>query len=96
MRGDNNKKLGDIVRKLMANPKLSKRLDKLDALDAWEDIIGSSLIKYIADQKIYNGVLYVKLKSAIVRNELSYRKSEFIEEINKKTGKNLISDIVFR
>ena len=96
MRGDNNKKLGDIVRKLMANPKLSKRLDKLDALDAWEDIIGSSLIKYIADQKIYNGVLYVKLKSAIVRNELSYRKSEFIEEINQKTGKDLISDIVFR
>ena len=96
MRGDNNKKLGDIVRKLMANPKLSKRLDKLDALDAWEDIIGSSLIKYIADQKIYNGILYVKLKSAVVRNELSYRKSEFIEEINQKTGKDLISDIVFR
>ena len=96
MRGDNSKKLGDIVRKLMANPKLSKRLDNLDALDAWEDIIGSSLLKYISDQKIYKGVLYVKLKSAVVRNELSYRKSEFIEEINQKTGKNLITDIVFK
>ena len=30
MRGDNNKKLGDIIRKLMANPKLSKRL-RIDA-----------------------------------------------------------------
>ena len=96
MRGDNNKKLGDIIRKLMANPKLSKRLDKLDALDVWEDIIGSSLLKYIADQKIYKGVLYVKFNSAVVRNELSYRKSGFIEEINQKIGRDLITDIVFR
>ncbi|KRO62480.1 MAG: hypothetical protein ABR80_04235 [Cryomorphaceae bacterium BACL11 MAG-121015-bin20] len=78
MRGNNNRKVGDIIRKLMKNPKLAEKLDKLNALDAWEEIIGAPISKYITDQKIFKGILYVKLKSAVVRNELSYKKSDFI------------------
>lgn len=96
MRGNNNRKVGDIIRKLMKNPKLAEKLDKLNALDAWEEIIGVPISKYITDQKIYKGILYVKLKSAVVRNELSYKKSNFITQINQKVGKKLITDIVLK
>ena len=96
MRGNNNRKVGDIIRKLMKNPKLAEKLDKLNALDAWEEIIGAPISKYITDQKIYKGILYVKLKSAVVRNELSYKKSDFITQINQKVGKKLITDIVLK
>ena len=96
MRGNNNRKLGDIIRKLMKNPKLAEKLDRLDAIEAWEEIIGAPLCKYITAQKISKGILYVKLKSAVVRNELSYKKSEFISQINKRIGKKLITDIVLK
>lgn len=96
MRGNNNRKVGDIIRKLMKNPKLAEKLDKLNALDAWEEIIGAPISKYITDQKIFKGILYVKLKSAVVRNELSYKKSDFISQINQKVGKKLITDIVLK
>ena len=96
MRGNNNRKVGDIIRKLMKNPKLEEKLDKLNALDAWEEIIGAPISKYITDQKIYKGILYVKIKSAVVRNELSYKKSDFISQINQKVGKKLITDIVLK
>ena len=49
MRGDNNRKVGDIIRKLMKNPKLSEKLDKLEAIDAWNEVIGKQLSKYITD-----------------------------------------------
>ena len=96
MRGNNNRKVGDIIRKLMKNPKLAEKLDMLNALDAWEEIIGAPISKYITDQKIYKGILYVKLKSAVVRNELSYKKSDFISQINQKVGRKLITDIVLK
>ncbi len=96
MRGNNNQKFGDIVKKLMKNPKISHRLEKLNALDIWQDIIGVQLCKYITDQKIHKDTLYVKIKSSVVRNELSYKKSDFIKQINKRMGKNLINDIVLR
>ena len=96
MKGDNNRKVGDIIRKLMKNPKLETKLDNLDAIAAWEEIIGLPLCKYIASQRVYKGVLYAKIKSSVARNELSYKKSEFITQINNKIGKKLITDIVLQ
>ena len=96
MKGNNNQRLGDVIRKLMKHPKLADKLDGLDALDAWKKIIGKQLCKYITEQKISKGVLYVKLKSAVVRNELSYERSDFIQQINQRIGKKLISDIVLK
>ena len=96
MRGNNNRVIGDIIKKLMKNPKLAGKLDELDALQAWDEIIGKQICKYVADQKIYKGTLYVKLKSAVVRNELSYKKSEFISQINNRLGKKLLNNIVLK
>ena len=96
MRGNNNRVIGDIIRKLMKNPKLAGKLDELDALQAWDEIIGKQICKYVADQKIYKGTLYVKLKSAVVRNELSYKKSEFISQINNRLGKKLLNNIILK
>ena len=96
MRGNNNRKVGDIIRKLMKNPKLSAKLDELDALDAWEEILGKDLLKFVVEQKLYKGKLYVKLKSAPLRNELSYKKSELIKQINQKIGKEIIKEIILQ
>ena len=83
MRGKNIHNVGDVIKKLMKNPKLAAKLDGLDVLAIWNDLIGDALTKYIVDQKIYKGVLYVKLKSAPMRNELSYKKTELQQEINE-------------
>ena len=96
MRGKNTHNVGDIIRKLMKNPKLEGKLDELDALAIWDDLIGDALIKYIVSQKIYKGILRVKLKSAPMRNELSYKKTELKEQINKRLGKPFLKDIILK
>ena len=96
MRGKNTHNVGDIIKKLMKNPKLSVKLDELDALAIWDEIMGEALLKYIIDRKIYKGILYAKLKSAPMRNELSYKKTEILQQINKRLGKLFLSDIVLK
>ena len=96
MRGKHTHNVGDIIRKLMKNPKLEGKLDELDALAIWDDLIGDALMKYIISQKIYKGILHVKLKSAPMRNELSYKKTELKEQINKRLGKPFLKDIILK
>ena len=96
MRGKKTHNVGDIIRKLMKNPKLEGKLDELDALAIWDDLIGDALMKYIISQKIYKGILHVKLKSAPMRNELSYKKTELKEQINKRLGKPFLKDIILK
>ena len=96
MRGDNTSNVGDIIRKLMKNPKLADKMDELDALDVWKELIGDNLQKFVVGAKIYKGDLYVKLSSSVLRNELSYKKSELKEEINHKLGKEIVKEIILK
>ena len=92
----NTNTLSSLIRKILKNPKLSERLDNLDVLEVWNDIIGSNLQKYVTDSKVYKGKLFIKLKSSTLRNEFSYKKTDLIKQINSRIGKRLIIDIIFK
>ena len=90
------KSLSNVMRKILKNPKLSKRLDNIKIIEIWNELIGSNLQKYVLDSKVYNGKLFIKLKSSTLRNEFSYKKSELLKQINKSFGKKIIEDIIFK
>ena len=92
----NMKSLSNVMRKILKNPKLSKRLDNIKIIEIWNELIGSNLQKYVLDSKVYNGKLFIKLKSSTLRNEFTYKKSELLKEINKSFGKKIIEDIIFK
>lgn len=96
MRGKNNQKIGDIIKILTAKSSIHKKLEKLDILDYWHETIGKNIKKYIINEYVKDEVLHVKLKSSVVRNELTYNKSKIIEEINLKAGKKVIKNIFLK
>ena len=96
MRGDNTSNVGDIIRKLMRNPKLAEKMDELDALDVWKELIGDNLQKFVVGAKMYKGNLHVTLSSSVLRNELSYKKNELKEKINQKLGKEIVKEIILK
>ena len=80
----------------MKNPKLADRLDELDALQVWKELIGKQLENYIAEARMIKGKLLIKVKSAPLRNELSYKKTELISQINTKLGKEVVKEIILK
>ena len=96
MRRNNINTIGQVIKKLIKNKKLSKRLDALNVLDVWNNIIGKDLEKYIKSTKFVDDKLYVKLRSSIVRNEMTYKKTQLIQRINKKLNKEVIKDIILK
>ena len=42
------------------------------------------------------GSLLIKVKSAPLRNELSYQKTDLINKINSKLGKEVVKEIVLK
>ena len=96
MRRNNTNNVGDIIRKLMKNPKLADRLDELDALEVWKELIGKQLQNYIAEASMIKGSLLIKVKSAPLRNELSYKRTDLISQINTKLGKDVVKEIILK
>ena len=96
MKKTNLNKLSDVIKGVMSNPKIRRKMEELDVLEVWEDLLGNNLNKYVKETKIYNKVLYVKFHFFTLRNELKFQKKEMIEKINEQLGKSLIKDIIFK
>ena len=96
MRKSNQQSIGEVIRKLLKNQKLEGRLKELDVLKLSEELLGKNLMKYINDLSVKNGTLIIKVKSAVVRNELSYQKSEIIKKINEQVGNKILQEIILK
>ena len=93
---DNTQKLSSIINKVINKNNLRHKIDQLNIIDIWRDIIGENIHTYVKEEKVKDYTLYIKLKSSVVRNEISYNKSRIIEKINKKVGKQAIKEIILK
>ena len=84
------RKLSSVIKKIVSNPKISDKLENLKIIEIWNEILGNNLQKYIIDSKVYNRKLLVKIKSSTLRNELGFKKTDLINQINKRFGKKII------
>ena len=96
MRKSNQQSIGIVIKKLLKDQKLEGRLKELDVLELSEELLGKNLMKYINDLSFKNGTLIIKVRSAAVRNELSYQKSEIIKKINKQVGNKILQEIILK
>ncbi len=96
MRKKNTEKISDVIQQIFQQNNLQQKLDEVDIMQSWEKVLGSTIKNYTSELIIKNGVLYVKLSSSVLRNELMMTRSKLIASLNEKVGKEVIKDIVFR
>ena len=96
MRKSNQQSIGVVIRKLLKNQKLEGRLQELDVLNYCEEVLGKNLMKYISDLSFRKGRLVIKVGSAVVRNELSYQKSEIQKKINENAANEIVKEIILK
>ena len=93
--GDQNS-LSDVLKWFIETNKLQKGLDKVSIEDAWHKVMGKAISKYTTGIKLDRQVLYIKLSSSVLREELSYGKTKIIAMINEEMCKEIINKIILR
>lgn len=84
--------LGDVLK----HNRLDKGIEELDIKAAWEKLMGNGVMSYTEDIQVNNQTLYLKLSSAVLRDELSYSKAKIIKMINDELRKEVITKIVLQ
>ena len=87
-----DKRTTDICEELKAQGLEEEYKEKI-VLSKWEELVGKPIAMRTDSLKITNKILYIKLNSSVMRNELSHRKSEIIKIINTEAGHQLIYDV---
>lgn len=87
--------LKDILNQLMEEYQLSARLRQMRIQKAWARIVGQYAASQTEEITFKNGKLAITLKSAALRNELTFAKSKIIKNINRVLGEEAVQDIRF-
>ncbi|MFT5754337.1 MAG: hypothetical protein ACI9FW_001314 [Flavobacterium sp.] len=86
----------DILKEFIQVNKLDSGMDKVDVEQAWKNLMGTGVNNYTDEVLLKRETLYVKLSSAVLRNELSYGKDKIIKMINEEMGKEVVKSLVLR
>jgi hypothetical protein len=76
--------------------RLQAGINRVNARNAWEDLMGNGVNKYTTRVELRNDTLYVSLSSSVLREELSLGKTEIIAMLNKELRHELIKNLVLR
>jgi len=87
--------IAQAVSELLGEYKIDGKLKEARINSAWHEVLGP-LAKSTDELYIRNGILFAKLSSSVIRNELSMMRSTLVQRLNEKAGAKVITDIVFR
>lgn len=71
------------------------KMKELDIVKAWPEMMGTAVAHRTKDMYIKNKKLFLKMDSAVMRDELSHGKQVIIQRINEEAGYEMINDVWF-
>lgn len=84
----------DLMKDVIKENKLTKGMNQISVEEAWAKLMGNGVVSYTSKVVLNGKTLVVKLKSSVLREELSYGKEKIIKMMNEELGENLISKIM--
>ncbi len=96
MRRSKTLTLAEVIRDYTREMKIDGKLREVALVDSWEKIAGRAVASRTTRIYVREGILYVHLKSSVIRSELLMMKESIRSRLNEEAGSEIISDIVFR
>ncbi|MBP5682418.1 MAG: DUF721 domain-containing protein [Bacteroidales bacterium] len=88
--------IGDVLRQLLVANGGYKRIKEIRLTQEWDKIVGPMIARNTEEINLKDGILSVKFRSAIVRNEISMRRSSLQKLLNDTMHEQIVKEIVVR
>lgn len=85
----------NVIDKILLNKKLNNGLLELRIKDAWKNVMGKNINTFTTNITLNKQIIFVKLSSAPLKNELVYRADTIIKLLNNELGQERIKEIKF-
>jgi len=90
----NEYSLKEAIEELLNTYSIKRKIEQTKVLQSWQKVCGEIIDKHTENIYIRNKILFVKVNSAPLKNELFYAKSKLLKYLNKEAGGEVIEDII--
>ena len=91
---NNETTLKDALSNFLDAHGLKEKLLETELRQKWESIAGATIARYTKKLYVKKKKLYLEVTTPVIKQEIAYSKTSFIEIINKEIGKDFVIDIV--
>ena len=96
MRKSDTQKLSEIIREYLEQMMIDKKLKEVSTIRSWEELMGKPVAERTRNIYVKNKILFIELKSSVLRNELIMMRQAIIDKINERAGEKIIEKMVVR
>jgi predicted nucleic acid-binding Zn ribbon protein len=96
MKRSNTEPIAEVIRQYLKELQIEKKLREVSLTGEWEEIVGKIIASKTEKIVIRDGIMYVHIRSSVVKSELMMIREELVRALNDKAGEELIKGIVFR
>jgi predicted nucleic acid-binding Zn ribbon protein len=92
----NDQIIGDVLKNMVRDMKISPKLHELKIKKFWQEVMGTTINNYTKEIRLRRNKLFITIDSAPLRQELTYGKDKLLKVLNKEIGEDYIQQIVIR
>ena len=88
--------IGSIIKEWLRANGLEEKVQQKDVPNYWVEIVGEAVAKHAEIERIDKGKMFVKVTSAVWRNEIALRREDIRRKVNERFGAEIVKEIVVR
>jgi hypothetical protein len=90
----NQYSLKEALSSMIGELHIEDKLHEVQIRDLWRELLGDAVASNTLKMSLNEGVLWVKVNSSALKQELNYTKLDLIQLINSKLGLSLLVDMI--
>ena len=88
-------KLGSLLQHFLREQGLETPLNEYRAVQIWPEIVRPAISRYVGKVFIKNCIMYVQIRSAALRENLTHQRTVLAQRVNQQIGAQVVNEIRF-
>lgn len=87
---------GDLLNEVFSRPEIAARIAEGELPDTWRSVVGDAVADLTSQLQLNRRILYVSVRSSVIRSELLYRRESLRRELNERSRVPIIDSIIIK
>ena len=88
--------VGDMLDEFSSRPYVAAKVAEGRLPDTWREAVGSAVAAVTTELRLENRILYVRVRSSVIRSELFYQREALRDRINELAKIKLVNAVIIR
>jgi len=88
--------IGSIIKQWLRDSGLEEKVQQQSVPNYWVEIVGEAVARHAEVERIDRGKMFIRVSSAVWRNELMLRRDDIRRRINERFGAEIVQEIILR